>query len=84
MSVFSLWWGRGCSQGGRESRAAPGPLLFMAMLLWAHLFSSSLLSSDYTPAAGENPDTRGVILDLRDVSLVAQEPSPMAGAAEGV
>ena len=29
-------------------------------------------------------DTRSVVLELRNVSLVAEKPSPMAGAAEGV
>jgi hypothetical protein len=48
------------------------------------VFSSIWTSPDYTPTARKIAGNRGVISGLLDAGLAAQEPSPMAGAAEGV
>ena len=48
------------------------------------MFDSVYFSPDYTRTAGEIAENRDVIPTLRDESLVAQEPLPLAGAAEGV
>lgn len=48
------------------------------------MFDSVWFSPDYTQTACEIAENRDVIPSLRDESLVAQEPLPLAGAAEGV
>jgi len=54
------------------------------LLVGSFVFSSVWFSPDYTRTASDIAENCGVILSLRDASLVAQEPSPMAGTAEGV
>ena len=54
------------------------------LLVGSFVFSSVCFSPDYTRIASEIAGNCGDMLSLRDASLVAQEPSPVAGAAEDV
>jgi hypothetical protein len=48
------------------------------------VIDSVRFSPDYTQTASEIAENRDVIPSPRDESLVAQEPLPLVGAAEGV